>query len=150
MEHKDEDDQDLHEGDVYVDKGRGVDRDSETELDLYNRCLDNHDSIRSEAREASLLTPLHRDTRSERINGKSELSILSILTTTEKTTLRDGTTHTKVMLKKRFSDGREECSETVHTQNAPPDDSRLSISNITKKDEMDGNKLKKRKGWFWS
>ncbi|KAK4986789.1 hypothetical protein LTR50_005084 [Elasticomyces elasticus] len=42
-------------------------------------------------------------------------SVLSTMTTTERTMLPDGTVTTKVMLKKRFADGREESSETVST-----------------------------------
>ncbi|KAF2125305.1 hypothetical protein P153DRAFT_324478, partial [Dothidotthia symphoricarpi CBS 119687] len=43
-------------------------------------------------------------------------SILSTMTTTERSVAPDGTVTTKMVLKKRFADGREESSETVHTQ----------------------------------
>ncbi|KAL9635200.1 MAG: hypothetical protein Q9164_003618 [Protoblastenia rupestris] len=77
-------------------------------------------------------------------------TVLSTLTTTEKRVLQDGTTRTKVVLKKRFSDGREESTETVHTHNALLEKSkRSSLESIAKQDrEHDGDKGKR--GWFWT
>ena len=81
-------------------------------------------------------------------------SILSTLTTTEQRTLPDGTVTTKVVLKKRFSDGAEEVTERVHTQNAPsPSPSSLveSQENSASGKVKDGTtKQKKDGGWFWS
>ena len=82
-------------------------------------------------------------------------SILSTLTTTERTTLQDGSVHTKVVLRKRFSDGREESTETVHHQNAvrqtrdavpkPINDEKARTAGKDKE-----AKEKKSSGWFWS
>ena len=54
----------------------------------------------------------HRHNSSETPAGPD---ILAQLTTTETTRLPDGTVTTKVVLKQRFADGREEERETVHT-----------------------------------
>ena len=40
------------------------------------------------------------------------------MTTTERTTLPDGRVYSRMVLKKRFADGREESSETVQTNEA--------------------------------
>ncbi|KAL6722153.1 hypothetical protein ACLMJK_001260 [Lecanora helva] len=83
-------------------------------------------------------------------------SLLSTLTTTERTTLPDGTTTTKVVLKKRFSDGREESSETMHTQNPTPKIEYQPPRQVAKEEgnsqQSSGSddKAKKGKGWFWS
>ena len=45
----------------------------------------------------------------------SAASVIATLTTTEQVVDPDGKVHTRVVLKKRFADGREENSETVHT-----------------------------------
>ena len=82
-------------------------------------------------------------------------SVLSTLTTTERTTLQDGSIHTKVVLKKRFSDGREESTETVHHQNAVHQKQDAAVGSI---ENEDGRKTSKDKentknrssGWFWS
>lgn len=82
-------------------------------------------------------------------------SILSTLTTTEQTTLQDGSVHTKVVLKKRFSNGREESTETVHHQNAARQTQDAASKSIKdedarKSDKDKGNKENKSSGWFWS
>ena len=81
--------------------------------------------------------------------------ILSTLTTTERTTLRDGSLHTKVVLKKRFSDGCEESTETVHHQHAVHQTQDRALESF--KDEDDRNpgqnkdtKVNRSSGWFWS
>ncbi|KAF2646589.1 hypothetical protein P280DRAFT_464788 [Massarina eburnea CBS 473.64] len=68
-------------------------------------------------------------------------SILSTLSTTERTVSPDGTVTTKVVFKKQFADGREESSETVHTSSGREDE--------TSKMEP-RPKQEKKKGWFWS
>ncbi|KAF2648136.1 hypothetical protein K491DRAFT_613332 [Lophiostoma macrostomum CBS 122681] len=90
--------------------------------------------------------------------SEASASILSTLTTTERTIAPDGTVTTKVVLKKRFADGREESSETLHTQRGQGVNGPVAIS-----DQMSNNKdrtlaepenLRKsagnKKGWFWS
>jgi hypothetical protein len=69
------------------------------------------------------------------IAAVSKLGVLSSLTTTETVRLPDGTVTTKVVLKQRFADGREETSECSHTYR---EDS-----------EVHGEEPSK-KGWFWA
>lgn len=91
-------------------------------------------------------------------------SVLSTLTTTERTVAPDGSVTTKIVLKKRFADGNEETSSTVHTQRggdveAASNDpwkalmqSQLQSQSSTSKSdgqEKQGEKGKKN-GWFWS
>ena len=85
-------------------------------------------------------------------------SLISTLTTTERNKLPDGSTHTKVVLKKRFSDGREESTETVHTaydSQPPPPQPTMTPSAVAK--DVDSktasdteSKAPTQKGWFWS
>lgn len=88
-------------------------------------------------------------------------SVLSTLTTTERTVAPDGTVTTKVVLKKRFTDGREESSETVCTQRGQEEErqrgDRLPMSMDTftqnraqEQEEHRKEDNKKRSGWFWS
>lgn len=70
-------------------------------------------------------------------------TVLSTLTTTERTTLPDGTVTTKVIVKKSFSDGRQESSETVSTTQ-----SGLSPVSIAERDT--DKRAKTPTGWFWS
>ena len=129
-----------------------------TELDLYERFLGSQGQFppaitpESSPQPQSISTPRLAD-------GEGQPSIISTLTTTERRTLPDGTVHTKVVLKKRFADGREESTETVHTAQGgleqtarlPQATSRES-SNVN--GEAEGRKTKekeeKKKGWFWS
>lgn len=67
--------------------------------------------------------------------------ILSALTTTQTTRLPDGTVTTKVVLKQRFADGREETTESVHTSKEPAEQ---------QVDEHKTVEKPKGKGWFWS
>jgi hypothetical protein len=66
----------------------------------------------------------------------SSSSVLSSLTTTERTTAPDGTVTTRTVLRKRFADGREESSESVHTEHREADAA--------------GEGGRKKGGWFWS
>ena len=89
--------------------------------------------------------------RAEVVSGKEPdtPSILSTLTTTQKTSLPDGTIHTKVVLKKRFADGREESTETQHTENARLE--RLAESIPPKvHNEIEGKDARTRRAWFWN
>ena len=85
-------------------------------------------------------------------DDKGKPSLISTLTTTERTTLPDGSVHTKMVLKKRFADGREENTETVHTSR----DHRPTIVS-EKADALQNGKTdeaetpkQKTKGWFWA
>ncbi|KAK0287244.1 hypothetical protein LTR35_002738 [Friedmanniomyces endolithicus] len=73
-------------------------------------------------------------------DGKSsKVDVLSSLTTTHTTRLPDGTITTKVLLKQRFADGREESEEKVHTY-------REESTGRQQRPETE----KRRGGWFWS
>ena len=77
-------------------------------------------------------------------------TVLSTLTATEKTVLQDGTTRTKVVFKKRFSDGLEESTETVHTHNALLEMSKQSSLESTAKQDREHDGDKGKRGWFWT
>ncbi|KAI2488381.1 hypothetical protein Ptr902_02514 [Pyrenophora tritici-repentis] len=123
-------------------KGRGNrqedNQDTETEMDHYERL---------EAMSAS----------SAAAHGTNDAkpSILSTLTTTERTVSPDGSITTKVVLKKRFADGREESTETVHTQRGQEEAQRRDPWKAFRDAHgtQTGNENKagqKRNGWFWS
>lgn len=76
------------------------------------------------------------------VQGKRP-DVLSALTTTQTTRLPDGTVTTKVVLKKRFADGREESSESVHTHHE-------SVQAEMSKKETEKLENGKGKGWFWT
>ena len=151
--------------DEYVDFDCDDDDEEEiTEVDLYNRFLgfgntatepDPISSLLGQSGSRSFAHLQHDSTPIETENNKP--SILSTLTTTERTTLQDGTVHTKVVLKKKFSDGREESTETVHTQNPVLQGSAQTQQMAKSREGGDGNserkqegKEKKSRGWFWS
>ena len=83
-------------------------------------------------------------------------SILSTLTTTESRVLPDGSRTTRVVLKKRFSDGVEESTEQIFTQHAPIIPAPAEIvsspakSSASKTDKAENTKSGEKKGWFWS
>ncbi|KAL8806020.1 MAG: hypothetical protein Q9200_005192 [Gallowayella weberi] len=94
--------------------------------------------------------------------------IVSTMTTTQRTTRPDGSVYSQVVLKKRFSDGREECTETEYTTNGTPRSELDGGMPQRRKDEAvkstpslgyDGKvkqalaqkiEEKKKNGWFWS
>jgi hypothetical protein len=91
------------------------------------------------------------------ITQKSEeskpLSILSTLTTTERTVAPDGSVTTKVVMKKRFANGQEESSETVHTQRGQDNNAELHDPwKATQEAQTyeQPSKGEKKTGWFWS
>ena len=97
----------------------------------------------------------YKESEGARVEKQSKVanqpSILSTLTTTEQRTLPDGTVTTKVVLKKRFSDGAEEVTENFHTQNAPLSQKLTSMDSRRKQESTSQEpKAKKRSGWFWS
>lgn len=140
-----------------------------TELDLYKyflRLQGIASSAGSSSREPSLSIPdsqspsrsfAHLQHHSNPVETEGQKpSILSTLTTTERTAFPDGTTHTKVVLKKRFSDGREESTETMSTQNPVPkpqyQPATRAIDDQGNSETIPGVKGKKKEntGWFWS
>ena len=125
-----------------------------TELDVYEQArrlmsgfhipdtAPNDDVSNKLARPATIEAPLE--------------SIMSTLTTTERRTLPDGTVHTKVVLKRRFTDGSEECTETVHTVKGSQDLSQ-AVAQVAKEGfererqrSEPQSKIEGGKGWFWS
>lgn len=80
------------------------------------------------------------------------VDVLSQLTTTETTRLPDGTVTTKVVLKRRFADGREEVSESLHTGN----EGREAEAGLRERGREDAEGAGRRegkgsgKGWFWT
>ncbi|KAL5386448.1 hypothetical protein DPSP01_004173 [Paraphaeosphaeria sporulosa] len=112
----------------------------ETEMEAYERLLGPTPAFGSDAQ------------------TEGRPSVLSTLTTTERTVHPDGTVTTKVVLKKRFNDGREESSETVHTERGQdsagePSDSPSSVWEAAaqhKPQEQARKDNDKKTGWFWS
>lgn len=153
-EEEDDDDEDGDEGYGVGNNDDGEDEDEEeTELDLYRRLLCPGEETRPAeyATKCRVLARLAKASIAHSEAHSSKPSILSTLTTTEKSTLPDGTTHTKVVLKKRFSDGREESTETVHTQNPVPEKLKQPPAETDRKLETSRTqKQKEKKGWFWS
>lgn len=163
-EDEDEDeDEDKHEDkNEDTDNDELVDSDDVefTECDIYDRVFCSQQpslngtamvgmaAVMAAARSFAHLQPEPSPTD---IEGKNP-SILSTLTTTEQTTLQDGSVHTKVVLKKRFSNGREESTETVHHQNAARQTQDATSRSIEDEDASKSDKHKggKSSGWFWS
>ncbi|XP_014556667.1 hypothetical protein COCVIDRAFT_99158 [Bipolaris victoriae FI3] len=118
-------------------------QDPATEMDAYERL---------DAVSAHTAVPLAG--QNEQSEAKS--SILSTLTTTERTVAPNGTITTKVLLKKRFADGREESTETVHSErgqetNGPSRDPWKALrSGQSDSLETGDSHGKKKSGWFWS
>jgi hypothetical protein len=130
----------------HTGKGEDWEQEHETEMDAYER-------LEAASASASTSTPA----RSASISATSYAnpSVLSTLTTTERTVAPDGSVTTKVVLKKRFADGREENSETVHTQHGQEDaqvrDPWRALQAPpapVEKESLSGEK--KRSRWFWS
>jgi hypothetical protein len=112
---------------------------AETELDVYEQMYEKANASKHSTTPAP--------------TNDTPPSILSTLTTTERTVAPDGSVTTKVILKKRFADGREQSTETVHTQRGHERDpwaSSQMASGSTSKAEDGQDKGKKWGGWFWS
>ncbi|OJD33325.1 glycerol-3-phosphate mitochondrial [Diplodia corticola] len=124
--------------------------DPKTELDMYERFLGDSSSHHgsgsgsgSSQQPPAVASPPSNSNRNTSIDVASS-PILSTITTTERNVAADGTVTTKVTLKKRFADGREESSETVNTSRGDPTASGGGVS-----EEGTGSN-KKKGGWFWS
>lgn len=136
---------------------------STTELDLYGRFLGSQSAPAA----SSTIKP-NLPSITEGQSDSDKPSLISTLTTTERRTLPDGSVYTQVVLKKRFSDGREESTETEHTthgtqQPVPATSvsqavkeaaqaSTLSLGHDGKIKQALGQKIEeqKKRGWFWS
>ena len=137
-----------------------AEEDAATELDLYERFFASSRTPVAGSAATDSGASVHSSSFSNlATHGVSNIaersSVISALTTTERKVMADGTVHTKVVLKRKFADGREESSETVHTtQNTSqqidrtmtsPRDGEFDQSSAGRDDDE-----KKRKGWFWS
>lgn len=78
------------------------------------------------------------------VNDDKKPAVLSSLTTTHRTVLPDGTVTTKVVLKQRFADGREETHESLHTSS----EQAQLVEPVG--DDKQEQKERKKGGWFWS
>lgn len=130
-----------------------------TELDVYDRLFGSQkpSSTVTPKAAARSFANLQQDECSSPSDADNKTPrILSTLTTTERTTRQDGSVYTKVVLKKRFYDGREESTETVHHQNAVRhtlDAASMSIKdkeNAGENGKDKGTEENKSRGWFWS
>ncbi|TKA79903.1 hypothetical protein B0A49_01105 [Cryomyces minteri] len=136
--------------------GRKQQDEPATELDLYERFLGTQEQHHSHnhayssssssmsAASSTLLQPDAADeeaTANATTNGKGDprVSIVSTLTSTGRRIAPDGTVTTKVALKRRFGDGREESSETVHTTQG-------QLRNGTESEEADRAEMGGRPG----
>ncbi|KAL8870397.1 MAG: hypothetical protein Q9174_003550 [Haloplaca sp. 1 TL-2023] len=91
-------------------------------------------------------------------------SIISTMTTTQRHTRPDGSIYTKIVLKKGFSDGREECTETEETTHGAPrrqiqhqagpnvkkSTAALGYDGKVKQAIEERMREQKKGGWFWS
>ena len=128
-----------------------------TELDLYERFLGTQGQL---PMSPSSFTTRPLEPNTERAGEDDQTGIISTLTTTERKMLPNGTVHTKVILKKRFADGREESSETLHTtqrsslQKSQPTIAAHSAERVAGEATAgeDKSQVEKREktGWFWS
>ncbi|MCJ1335908.1 hypothetical protein MMC09_001182 [Bachmanniomyces sp. S44760] len=139
-----------------------------TELDLYERFLglqcdtSPQKPLTDPPGPKQSATQVASDVRVPPPKDETKPSILSTLTTTSRTTLPDGTVHTKICMKRSFSDGREESSETVHTTaQASQDQSQSSravdddTASSKQQQQQDRGLLqeangRRNRGWFWS
>ena len=127
-----------------------------TELNMYDGVFGSQQPSSDGIAKGAIRSFAHVQQDSSSSNRACKIpSILSTLTTTERTTLQDGSVHTKVVLKKRFSDGREESTETVHHQNAVHQEQDAPLDSIENEDARKtskdkGNTKNRSSGWFWS
>ncbi len=136
--------------------------DEVTELDLYEHFLGSQyphatapSSTSAPGSDVKSFTIQPMATSTSADTPTSPLTITSTLTTTERNTFPDGSVHTKVVLKKRFADGREESTETEHTSHGGQGSAKPSIfgeaKDVSKKEASEGIAQQvKKKGWFWS
>ena len=137
-------------------------RDEVTELDVYEHFLGSQypqattlPSTSAPASDAKSSTVQSMATATLAATPTSPPSITSTLTTTERNTFPDGSVHTKVVLKKRFADGREESTETEHTsyggQGSAKPSTVSEAKDAPKSEASEGiAQQAQKKGWFWS
>ena len=138
---------------------------SVTELDIYERFLGKQfPSSVSKPIDTPKISRFPTEDKPIEITeptAPNKPSVVSTLTTTERTTLPDGRVYSRLVLKKRFADGREESSETVQTNEAS--EGLLKALPAMGGDEVTGPSTRQterqterppekseKKGWFWS
>ncbi|KAL8656342.1 MAG: hypothetical protein Q9210_000332 [Variospora velana] len=138
--------------------------DAPNELELYERFLGSHSPCITTN---TSVQKFASNSTEHTASGKP--SLISTLTTTERKTLADGSVYTQVVLKKRFSDGREESTETEHTAHGSqrPTTTTKQQSQMAKEitpastpslgydgkiKQALGQRIEEQKkhGWFWS
>ncbi|KAF2153420.1 hypothetical protein K461DRAFT_140251 [Myriangium duriaei CBS 260.36] len=126
-------------------KQQEQEQEHETELDAYEHFLGKASSGPHKQADVPARAPERTpEDRTPPPVAQIETQIVSTLSTTERTTLPDGTVTTKVVLRKRFADGREESTESVSTTMGQQEgDGRVA-------DKEEAKKEQKKKGWFWS
>lgn len=138
--------------------------DAPTELELYERFLGSYSP------HIITNTSVHEfASNSIKQTASDKPSLISTLTTTERKKLADDGVYTQVVLKKRFSDGREESTETEHTAHGSlrptttteqqsqiaeviTPASTPSLGHDGKIKQALGQRIgeQKKPGWFWS
>ncbi|KAL6704394.1 hypothetical protein ACN47E_008246 [Coniothyrium glycines] len=129
-----------------------LDAAEETEMDAYERL-----EAASEEHHSKALTVVPKK---HEMKDDPPSSILSTLTTTERTIAPDGTVTIKTILKKHFANGKEQNTETVHVQHNQETISRPQLEQSSTQprqrpttsdaSQRAQNGENKRPSWFWS
>jgi hypothetical protein len=124
----------------------------ETELDQYESYSAAGHSVERLILKALMgQDPSQESPEAPQENG--QCNVLATLTTTEQVTDSDGKVHTKVVLKKVFSDGTEESTETIHKSQSPVQraiQSNDRSEKMTKSEDTNNQLGTAGRGWFWS
>ncbi|KAF2754683.1 hypothetical protein EJ05DRAFT_130049 [Pseudovirgaria hyperparasitica] len=164
-EDEEEEEESRHENDDEGDGDDDYDNDIEdefpsTEQELYEK----HFGITCKASNSSSDTLEHPNNSHKIASNALQIptpsshkpSVLSSMTTTERTVLPDGTITTKVVLKKHFANGKEETSETVHTTHTGLQTDECMHDTSAQGESMSDRVIRaeERKedgkgGWFW-
>ncbi|KAJ9629439.1 hypothetical protein H2203_001813 [Taxawa tesnikishii (nom. ined.)] len=134
----------------------------QTELDAYERFLGKAHETGAQTESQQPLSAAQPQQQTKPASSQqpeqeiapqeSQSTVLSTLTTTEQTTLPDGTVTTKVVLKKRFSDGREESTETVSTTHGRRQENagaQQAVASSKEPAKEAAPQQKKGSSWFW-
>lgn len=131
-------------------RGRNDQPKAQNELDLYEAFLGNAGKDAKVEGDKVAKASSSAVQRAEQKPNIAASKILSTLSTTETTTSPDGTVTTKVVMKKRFADGREESTESVSTTHANEKARKIVNPQVEASAEEREGKQKEKKGWFWS
>jgi len=124
---------------------------AETELDLYEAFLGKAGGDAKFKDDNMAQAAPKQEQKVAHTPNVAASKVLSTLSTTETVTLPDGTVTTKVVMKKRFSDGREESTETVSTSHAHEKNPQSApVASLDSSAAEREGRSKDKKGWFWS